>query len=219
MTDLSVSEAYFLCAVQSKGKLFGHDTIKVACLMASVLYEMKQSGILSLNQNKIALTGALPAESSYLFPVYEHLKEMDQTDFKHILQDYASGWSDRHLNTLTYAIGENLAEGGLVTKAKIGLFNGRTYFIPCKNSIPSLAAELQVTVMYQTPVPVEDGFLWILLRNSECMPKPLEKDLQKKISARISDAVRTNPDGKLAEAARFADTLLTVAKANTLFIN
>lgn len=219
MTDLSISEAYFLCAVQNKGKLFGHDTAKVACLMAAVLYEMKQSGIISWNQKKVTLTGALPPEASYLFPVYEHLKEMNLTDFKHILQDYASGWSDRHLNALTTAIGDHLAECRLATKAKVGLFNGRTYFMPYKNAIPALATELQVNIMYQTPVPTEDGFLWILLKKSDCVPKSLEEELQTKISARISDAVRTYPDGKLAEAARFADTLFTVAKANSVFIN
>lgn len=219
MNDISTSEAYFLCAVRNKGKIFGYDTIKVACLMASILAEMMQTGSIDLSGNKIVLTGDPSFGTSYLMPVYEHLKEMELLDFKHLLQDYSSGWSDRHLNAVTSTIGNGLARQGLVTRAKIGILNGKTYFMPYKDTLPALIAELQVNIMYQTPIPVEDGFLWTLLEKSNCIPKTLTNEQQTSINSRVSAAIQAEPEGELAKLATLTNTLLTVAKTNTVFIN
>ncbi|MDO4313585.1 MAG: GPP34 family phosphoprotein [Eubacteriales bacterium] len=219
MKDLSVSEAYFLCAVQNKGKIFGYDTAKVTCLMAAVLHEMKQSGLITFSDRKILLTNSTADQTAYLLPVWEHLKESENLDYKHILQDYNSGWSDRHLNALTSAIGTGLAEQGLVTRAKLGIFGGRTYFMPYKDAIPALAAELQVNILYQTPFPMQDGFLWILLEKSGCIPQILPEDQRESIRKKVTFSIQNEPEGELSEFTEFTDKLLTIAKAGTVFVN
>ena len=143
MKDISTAEAYFLCAVQQKGKIFGHDDSKIACLMSAVFDEMKKSGLIEITGTKLSIAGQgeIPANCSpYLTPVYDHLRETESLELKHIMQDYNSGWSDRRLNALTTAIGTGLAERGFVTRAKLGLFNGRVYSISvpdsCRGRIP-----------------------------------------------------------------------------------
>lgn len=218
MNDISLSEAYFMCAVGEKGKLFGSDTIRVAGLMSAVLSEMAQSGLIVLEDKKVKLINKPADDVSYFLPVYDHIKEMEYPDYRHIMQDYSNGLSDRHLNALTAAIGTGLADRGFVTKAKLGLLGGRTYFMPHRNVLPALTAELQVNIMFQTPVSWEDGLLWALLDKCSCIPKTFSEDLRKELRARIETSLHDASPAELSKYAAFADKLLTTAKANTVFI-
>ncbi len=215
MKDLSTAEAYFLCAVQGKGKIFGHDDSKIACLMAAVFQEMKDFGLIEAAGNNLSVTRRkeFPADCApYLLPVYEHLKELESLELKHIMQDYNSGWSDRRLNALTTAIGSGLADRGLATRAKLGLFNGRVYFLPYKTAVPSLAAELLVHLLYQTPISAKDGFLWLLLEKSSCIPKEFSEEQQHDISAKVASAIETAGEQGLAELDAFTDKLQSMVK-------
>lgn len=218
MKDISLTEAYFLCAVQEKGKLFGSSTLRVACLMAAVLYEMEQQGLLLLHEKELTLVPDPEITVPYFRPVYEHLKEMDSTTYKHVMQDYSCGWTDYRLNALANVIGTGLAERGLVTKAKLGLFNGRTYFMPHRNTLTELMVELETELLY-TAAPTADLLLWILLEKGQCIPGELPPERIPDIQEKIRKALLSDPKG---EAAKFRDWLagfLVIAKANTAFIN
>lgn len=215
MKDITTAEAYFLCAVQDKGKIFGHDDNKVACLMSAIFHEMKKSGLIESAGTKLKVIQHkdFPAGcASYLAPVYEHLKELESLELKHIMQDYNSGWSDRRLNALTTAIGTGLADRGLATKAKLGLFNGRVYFMPYKTAIPSLAAELLVNILYQTPISAEDGFLWLLLEKGSCMPKDFSEEQRRDIHEKVTASIQSEPENELAKQNTFTDKLLSMVK-------
>ncbi len=215
MKDITTAEAYFLCAVQSKGKIFGHDDSKIACLLAAVFHEMKNSGLIELAGTKIKVIQKkeLPANcAAYLAPVIGHLRELDSLELRIITQDYNSGWSDRRLNALTTVIGTGLADRGLATKAKLGLFNGRVYFMPHKTAIPSLAAELLVNILYQTPIASEDGFLWLLLEKSSCIPKDFSAQQRQEIHEKVAAAIQFSPETNLAKLDMFTDKLLSLVK-------
>lgn len=215
MKDISTAEAYFLCAVQQKGKIFGHDDSKIACLLSAVFDEMTKCGLIEIAGTKLNITGQediLANCRPYLIPVYEHLKETESLELKTIMQDYNSGWSDRRLNALTTAIGTGLAERGLATRAKLGLFNGRVYFMPYKTAVPSLAAELLVNLLYQSPVPARDGFLWILLEKSGCIPKDFSDIQLHEISEKILAAIENTNEQELARLNRFTEQLLSMVK-------
>lgn len=215
MRDISIAESFFLCAVQGKGKIFGHDDSKIACLLSAVFDEMIKSGLIEITENRLHVIRQkeLPVDCRpYLTPVYDHLKEVESPELKHIMQDYNSGWSDRHLNALTTAIGNRLADCGFATKAKLGLFNGRVYFMPCKTVIPSLAAELLVNILYQTPVSAEDGFLWLLLKKSDCIPKEFSEQQRHDINDKITSAIENKKEQELARLDSFTDQLLSMVK-------
>lgn len=215
MKDITTVEAYFLFAVQGKGKIFGHDDYKAACLLSAIFHDMKKSGLIEPAGTKLKIIQKkeLPADcAAYLAPVYEHLKELESLELKHIMQDYNSCWSDRHLNALTTAVGTGLSDRGLATKAKLSLFNGRVYFMPYKTAIPSLAAELLVNILYQTPISAEDGFLWLLLEKSSCLPKDFTKEQRRDIQEKVTAAIQSAPEGELARLNEFTDKLLSMIK-------
>ena len=215
MTDISIVESFFLCAVQGKGKIFGDDYSKIACLLSAVFEEMIKAGLVEIGAGKlhVARQQEIPADCRpYLTPVFNHLKEVESLELKHIMQDYNSGWSDRHLNALTTAIGTGLADSGFATKAKLGLFNSRVYFMPCKTVIPSLSAELLVNLLYQTPVSAEGGFIWLLLEKSGCIPKEFSEQQRHDISDKITSALQDKKEQELARLNTFTDQLLSMVK-------
>lgn len=138
MNDISITEAYFVYSVRGKGKLSGNDCRKVTGLLTAALWEMTQNGLLTLTDNRLCLNDVDHFTRSWFQPLYEHIREMESNDLSSLLQDYCSSWSDRHLNALSNEIGLVLEKQKLVTRAKLGIFNGRTYFMPHQSAIPGL---------------------------------------------------------------------------------
>jgi hypothetical protein len=213
MKDISLSEAYFLCAVQDKGKVFGYDTVKIACLLVAVFYELEQAGSVRLTEHAAVTVTEPPSDLPGGAAVYERLTNMDSPEWKEILRDYSNPLTDWHLNTLATAIGNSLAEKKLATRAKLGLFQGRTYYLPQKNALPGLAAELMVNIMYSPTLQTEDGLLWLLLEKGNCVPKALPMEQRDAIHNKVTNALNSEPEGELAGFSRFIKKLLSMTNA------
>lgn len=217
MKDMFVSESYFLCAVQKKGKIFSYDSAKIACLLAAILWEAEQAGAVSVPDGRIIPAPELPPDTPWLTPFWEHLREMDTPNFKHLLQDYSSGFSDRHLNALTQSLGDRLDAKGLVTKAKLGLFGGRTYFMPRRDSIPALTAELKVDILFQTPPSTDSTFLWLLLEKSSCIPETVTDEDRRLLREKVTSFLQQSAGSELARLNALADRLISLSESLSVF--
>ena len=219
MNDISITEAYFVYSVRGKGKLSGNDCRKVTGLLTSALWEMMQNGLLTITDSQIRLNDIHGFTSSWFQPLYEHISEMEQKDLASLLQDYCSSWSDRHLNALTNEIGLVLEKQKLVTRAKLGIFNGRTYFMPHQSAIPGLNAELQVDILYQNPVSTDTAFLWFLLEQGRCIPPDISRDMQDTFSDKINKALADGTDSALTSAKALLDLSFLLMKKGHLIMD
>lgn len=213
MTDLTISEAYFLFALGEKGKISGYDSAKVACLLTAALYELSLEGSVSFAEKRIYLSKC-PPDKEFLTPLYQQLTQMDTLTYRDIYNEYASSVSEWRLNTFTSVLGRVLAEKGYVTNAKVGLFGGRTFFIPHKKAIPSAAAEFSIDLMYQTPPSPEDCLLWFLLKQSGCIPSFFSDEQKSEIHRKVSSEIDTNE--KLKQPIDMANQLLSFVKKSKL---
>lgn len=209
MTDLTISEAYFLFALNEKGKLSGYESTKVVCLISAALYELSLQASISFAEKRIYLSKCTP-DSEFLKPLYDHLREMESLTYHEIYSEYTSSISERHLNALTSALGKSLADKGLVTKAKVGFFGGRTFFVPHKNAVPSVAAEYSVDLLFQNPPSPEDCILWSLLEKSDCIPSFFSQEQIEEIHYKVMSELKTNE--KLKQPIDFSNQLLTLVK-------
>lgn len=210
MNDLSVTEAYFLCSVQNKGKLSGIEARKVACLLASILWEMSQAGHLTVEKDRIQLHASDTFAVPWFEVFYQHIKEMETPDLRELLQDYASSFSDRHLNLLSSEIGSSLEQKKLVTRAKIGLFNSRTYFMPHQSAIPGVSAEIQVDMLYLNPLPTNTAVLWALLTQARCIPKDITEEHRQQFSKKWEAAAASASDASLQSAKSILESLFAM---------
>ncbi len=219
MNDISITEAYFVYSVRGKGKLSGNDCRKVTGLLTASLWEMTQAGIISVNGSRIQLHDTDTFSPSWFQPLYEHIKEMEQPDLVSLLQDYCSSWSDRHLNALANEIGLVLEKQQLVTRAKLGIFNGRTYFMPHQSAVPGLNAELQVDILYQNPVPTDTAFLWLLLEQAHCIPSDISEEMQDTFTDKIKKALADDTDPALTSAKALLDLSFSLMKKGHLIMD
>ena len=80
MKDLTLTQEYFICAVNDKGKLSSFNVDRLVCLLASGMLELQLSGCISIDGGKkrilsgsgksVSVTGPLPEEKAFLRPLY-----------------------------------------------------------------------------------------------------------------------------------------------------
>lgn len=218
MKEFSVSELYFLCAVREKGKIYGYDTKKIICLLTAALWELEACAAISFTDQEIQLLeqSEIPP---YLLPLYEHLKEMESLQFFQVLRDYHNALSDRHLNALAVSIGESLNSKGLVTAAKLGLFNGRRYYIPKSNAAAGVITEYLIDLLDHAVPSAEDGFLWLLLRKSSCVPVEISAAQQNEIDGKLRFAIKKEHLPSLQRMNSYLELLFAQAKRTSPFTN
>lgn len=219
MNDISITEAYFVYSVRGKGKLSGNDCRKVTGLLTAALWEMTQNGLLTITDSQIRLNDIDHFTRSWFQLLYEHIKEMEQKDLASLLQDYCSSWSDRHLNAFANEIGLVLEKQKLVTRAKLGIFNGRTYFMPHQSAIPGLNAELQVDILYQNPVSTDTAFLWLLLEQGQCIPPDISEAMRNTFADKIKEALAEGADPALTSAKALSDLSYSLMKKGHLIMD
>ena len=171
-----------------------------------------------LNDSAVAELAKLDHVTS-VSPLYEHIREMESNDLSSLLQDYCSSWSDRHLNALSNEIGLVLEKQKLVTRAKLGIFNGRTYFMPHQSAIPGLNAELQVDILYQNPVSSDTAFLWLLLEQGQCIPSDISGDMRDTFASKIKEALTEGADSALISAKALLDLTFSLMKKGHLIMD
>ena len=69
MKDMTLTQEYFTCAVNSKGKNIKLLSIeRQVCLLAAGLLELQMEGCISIDRKQICIAAPLPAAKQYLAP-------------------------------------------------------------------------------------------------------------------------------------------------------
>ena len=69
MQDLSITQEYYICAVNEKGRISDFSTERLVCFVAAGLLDLQLEGCLSLDRKNVTVTGPLPAGREYLAPL------------------------------------------------------------------------------------------------------------------------------------------------------
>ena len=97
MKDLTLTQEYFICAVNDKGKLSSFNVDRLVCLLASGMLELQLSGCISIDGGKkrilsgsgksVSVTGPLPEEKAFLRPLYDYLNQGKPVKMEKILEN------------------------------------------------------------------------------------------------------------------------------------
>ena len=240
MTDLTITEAYYLCAIKNKGKIKSSNAAQSACLITAMLYELEQYKVITLNKDDLLITSwednpllklkMLPGGINrriedetpedlpdYLSYALEAIKKADSQRYKDVMRTLANSWTDWHMSKITVSLGDDLTERKFTTKAKMGVFtNNRTYYFPAKDTLPILAAELTGTLTGMAWIPEEEAMLWFLLEEADCIPAEVEASDREEIHRRVHEEIARNPDGIPARMKRLEEKLQTSAVEYTM---
>lgn len=57
MQDLSITQEYYICAVNEKGRISDFSTERLVCFVAAGLLDLQLEGCLSLDKKNVTVTG------------------------------------------------------------------------------------------------------------------------------------------------------------------
>ena len=113
MIELSLSQKFFVCAVNSNGHISHLHSSTWTCLILSTLIDLDQQGCISLDDFEIIVTKQPPEQFSYLLPVINRINEQSPTTLEQFVGNYVTGLTETARQELFDAIGHSL----IATKA------------------------------------------------------------------------------------------------------
>ena len=75
ISNLSIAQAYMVCAANEKGKISSFDTEGQVCLAAAGLIELRGEGCIDFDGKEVRATAPLPEGRAYLRPLYDLIAE------------------------------------------------------------------------------------------------------------------------------------------------
>ena len=213
MKDLSVTQAYLLCALGKKGKFTGVGAEKTACLVAAGLLELRMEGCVAIEGKKAEVTGALPQGLEHVRPLYEFLAEKNVRKVNDILGAYYFSVTDRRLRALVDALGASLAELGAVEMGKGGLL-GRRRYVPKAEAVRAVVEMLRAELLEEGAVSEDAAVLTILLGRGKCLKPYFSKFEQKELKEKLR-ALLDSPEGRLVKGmVDYLESILTLLCAS-----
>ena len=197
MKDMTLTQEYFICAVNGKGKISGFSTEKQVCLVAAGLLELQMEGCICIDKKQVAVTAPLPAEKQYLMPLYAFLDKPRPVKMEKVLEAYVYSFTDRYLKELMASIGKELVAMGLARQAAGGVF-GTVSYVPTTEAIHGVTDMVCAELLEDGEVTEDIAALVILLERGGCLKPYFSQFEQKEMRARLK-ALLNSPNGKLVK--------------------
>lgn len=166
MQDLSITQEYYICAVNEKGRISDFSTERLVCFVAAGLLDLQLEDCVFLDQKRVAVTGPLPEGRNYLKPLYGFLAEKGSMKPEKVMEAYTYSLSDKHIDALMDSVGGSLEELGLAQRVRAGLFGSKTAFAPRKEAINGVVDMVRSELLEDGDVTDEVAALTALLDKS-----------------------------------------------------
>ncbi len=199
MQDLSITQEYFICALNEKGRISGLSTEKLVCLVAAGLLEMQLENCITINKKEVNVTGELPAGRDYLKPLYDYINQSKAVKIEKIMEAYNYSFTDKRLDELVGAIGSSLTMLGLVETAQAGLLGSKKSYIPKKNTINGVIDMVRAELLENGEVTDDVAALVVLLDKSKSINKYFSEFERKEINTKLT-AIINSPNGNMVKS-------------------
>ena len=154
MKDMTLTQQYFTCAVNGKGKIPGLSTERQVCLLAAGLLELQMEGCISIDKKQICIAAPLPAAKQYLAPLYAFLDKPRPVKMEKLLEAYTYSFTDRYFKELMASVGKQLATMGLARQTAGGVF-GTVSYVPAKEAIHGVTDMMRAELLEEGEVTEE----------------------------------------------------------------
>ena len=199
MQNLSVTQQYFVCTVNGKGKISNLNTEKRVCLVAAGLLELQMEAVIELNQKKASAIRELPQKLNCLSPLFCFIRERTPVKIERILEEYCYSLTDKRLNELMASIGKSLVEMGCVHPSQSGMFGTQTVYIPRKETLGRIVDWLRAELLEKGAVTEDAAALAVLLDRSRTLKLYFSAFEQKELREKLK-IMSQSPAGKQVKA-------------------
>lgn len=198
MRDLSISQEYYLCAVNEKGAISSFAAEKLVCLVASALLDMKLADCIEIENKRVQVIGDLPEELSFLDSLYDFIHVGKPVKVEKILEEYTYSMTDKRLKRLMADLGRSMEEDGITKEVVSGLFGGKSSYVPNQKAVELVIDKVRAEMLEEGTVTEETAALVVLLDISKSMKYYFSKYEQKKIKEKLERLLH-DPNGKMVK--------------------
>lgn len=211
MRDLSISQEYYLCAVNEKGSISSFAAEKLVCLVASALLDMKLADCIEIENKRVQVIGDLPEELSFLDSLYDFIHVGKPVKVEKILEEYNYSITDKRLKRLMADLGRSMEEDGITKEVVSGLFGGKSSYVPNQEAVELVIDKVRAEMLEEGTVTEEVAALIVLLDISKSMKYYFSKYEQKKIKEKLERLLH-DPSGKMVKGmVDYIQTMMTMS--------
>jgi len=162
MSDLSFTQEYYLCAVNSKGNSPIDGGEFTACLVIGDIMEMLGQGLISKDEkNRFSIAKSWDDSLPYTKPVYDAIASSKRPKEA---ADYLFGLNFKEINNLSSSIGASLVSAGCADEAdNQGFFKNKTKYVPKPEAVTSVIEKVRAEFLEDGPMTDETVCLAALL--------------------------------------------------------
>lgn len=187
MKNLSISQAYLVCALGDKGKLPAMSVEVPTCLVAASILELMLENCITITDKKVQIATPLPPALGHLQSLYDFIAEKGTITLSKLVSNYCATFTSKRLNTLLAAVGEAMVQQQLATQPH----PGKPVFVPNKESEDNVVQQIRAELLEEGALSEEIVVLASLLNKSNLLKQyfsSYEKDCLKKRLKEIKEA-------------------------------
>ena len=209
MKDLSITQEYLICAVNSKGKISGFGSEKLICLIASGLLELQLEDCIKIDKKRVTVTNNLPDEKLYLKPLYDFVNQQKPVKLEKILEAYNYSFKDRGYE-LVNSIGASLKDLGLVEVTRTGVFGNKNAYIPNANAVHYVVDMIRAEFLEDVEVTEDIASLIILLDKSKLLKTYFSEYEQKEIKKKLKEITNSDTGKSIKDIVNTVEYMITM---------
>lgn len=217
MKDLSITQEYMLCAMNEKGKISGFDTNKLVCMVASGLLELQIADCIQLEKKKVMVTNSLPENKAYLHPLYDFINQGRPVKVEKIIEEYNYSFSDKKLKDFMAAVGDSLADTGLVSITESnGIFGRKKSYVPSRDAIHYVIDMIRAELLEDQEITEDIACLVVLLERSRIIKTFFSAFEQKEIRHKLKYIVNSEAGKLVKYMIDYIDNIIAMMTALTV---
>ena len=209
MKDLSITQEYLICAVNSKGKISGFGSEKLICLIASGLLELQLEDCIKIDKKRVTVTNNLPDEKLYLKPLYDFVNQQKPVKLEKILEAYNYSFKDRGYE-LVNSIGASLKDLDLVEVTCAGIFGNKNAYIPNSNAVHYVVDMIRAEFLEDVEVTEDIASLIILLDKSKLLKTYFSEYEQKEIKKKLKEITNSDTGKSIKDIVNTVEYMITM---------
>lgn len=209
MKDLSITQEYLICAVNSKGKISGFGSENLICLIASGLLELQLEGCIKIDKKKVTVMNNLPEERLYLKPLYDFVNQQKPVKLEKVLEAYNYSFKDRGYE-LVNSIGASLKDLDLVEVTCAGIFGNKNAYIPNSNAVHYVVDMIRAEFLEDVEVTEDIASLIILLDKSKLLKIYFSEYEQKEIKKKLKEITNSDTGKSIKDIVNTVEYMITM---------
>lgn len=213
MQNLTISQQFFLCAVNDKGKMPSTQTDHWVCFVFSAIMDMQLEDCIAIDEGKkatISTKGPLTSKLGHLQPLHDHIAEKQPLRITKLMEQYAMGLSAKPRTALFDAVGTSLAQQSMASAENSGFLSKSVGYVPTEGAVDQVIDRIRATLLSSNNQAADDDtiILTALLKHSGLLRKHFSKDERKELKASVTAFANTESGTLLKKSLNYIDSIL-----------